>query len=460
MPSGLRPGRLPVPTRMLHWGMDAIYLGLMGALPLYAIARWVKDHKTRARWGAFARDIPLRFSRRQPREHAGPCVWVHGVSVGEVKAAARLISEIERLVPDVEVVISVTTDTGNRVARKHYPDHRIEFYPPDLSWIVRDAIDAIRPDLVILVESEFWPNFLIQAHARDLPVALVNGRMSARSARRFRRLRFWAAPLMQSLRAVCVQLPAYAERFATLDIPADRIHVTGNMKFDNIPPQPNLERLAYFRELLGTALGPPVIVAGSTHPGEEQALARIRRAAREAGLACRFVVAPRHPGRADTVEAQMLKEGIELVRRSELDGTGGPPDPERVVLLDTVGELEHVYALADAVFVGGTLVPHGGQNVMEPASLGKPVVIGPHFQNFRGEVDMLARAGGISLCADEAEVQACLLDWIADLDKARDVGRAARQEILDSKGATDKTVEILAPLLERMGAPSAADRDR
>ncbi len=444
-----------LPTRLMQWGMDAVYGGLIVALPLYALTRVVVDAKTRSRWGAYVKDMPARFGKRAARAGRRPCIWVHGVSVGEVKAAARLIEVIEESVPGVEVIISVTTDTGNRVARKRYPHHRVEFYPPDLSWIVADALDALRPDLMILVESEFWPNFLIAAHDRDLPVALVNGRMSPRSANRFRMFSPIARPLLQSLESVCVQLPVYAARFAALGVDADRIHVTGNMKFDNIPIKQEGARRERFAKLMGAGDGVPVIVAGSTHPGEERAIAGIAQRFAQSGVEARFIIAPRHPPRADGVEAEIRRMGLDVVRRKKLDGRE-PPPKGAIVLLDTVGELELAYGLADAVFVGGTLVRHGGQNMMEPASLGRAVVVGPHIENFRGEVDMLLDADGLVLAQDAEGVEAILREWIVDPATAAACGARAQKVIDDSKGATDLTLDVLRPLLEKVRARSAA----
>jgi len=444
------PGMLrSLPTRLMQWGMNAVYSALIVALPLYALTRVLTDQKTRSRWGAYLKDMPTRFGKRVPRHGTRPCIWVHGVSVGEVKAAARLIEVIEQSVPGVEVIISVTTDTGNRVARKRYPHHRVEFYPPDLSWIVADVLDKLRPDLMILVESEFWPNFLVAAHARGLPVALVNGRMSPRSANRFRMFGLIARPLLQTLERVCVQLPVYAERFASLGVVADCVHVTGNMKFDNIPIKQEGERRERFARLMGAGDGVPVIVAGSTHPGEERAMASIAKRFAGRGIAARFIIAPRHPPRADSVETEIRRVGLDVARRSGLDGTV-PPPRGAVVLLDTVGELELAYGLADAVFVGGTLVRHGGQNMMEPASLGRAVVVGPYIENFRGEVDMLLDADGLVLAHDEAGVEETLQRWITDPDSAAACGRRAQKVIDDSKGATDMTLEVLRPLLERV----------
>ncbi|MHC5009981.1 MAG: 3-deoxy-D-manno-octulosonic acid transferase [Planctomycetota bacterium] len=440
-----------VPPRLQRWLMDAAYGALTVILTPYALVRVLRDHKTRSRWRAYARDMPTRFGRRRTRGATGPCVWVHGVSVGEVKAAGRLVDLMEEAVPGLESVISVTTDTGRRVAEERYPGRRIDFYPPDLSWIARGALEAVRPDLILLVESEFWPNFLSLARERGTPVVLVNGKISQGSANRFRFAGPLARPILDALTEVCVQMDAYAERFLSLGIDPSRLHVTGNMKFDNIPLQSAAAPAGEFRDLLGLGDGCPLVTAGSTHPGEERALARIHGRLAAEGLAARLVVAPRHPARADVVEGQLRRDGRNVVRRSRLDGSR-TPSRDDVILLDTVGELETVYGLSDAVFVGGTLVPHGGQNMMEPASLARPVVVGPHVQNFRGEVQMLLHAGGLALVEDEAGVEATLRSWLQDPDRARDVGRRARDAIRGSKGATERTMEVLRPILERVAA--------
>jgi 3-deoxy-D-manno-octulosonic-acid transferase len=444
-----------VPPRVLHWATDALYGALTVVLAPYAAARLLRDPKTRARWKAYARDVAVRFGRRRPRAGSRPCVWIHGVSVGEVKAAGHLVRRLESGWPGLDVVLSVTTDTGRRVAEELYPQHRVEFYPPDLSWVVRNALDALRPDLVVLMESEFWPNFLLTARERDIPVALVNGKLSEGSARRFGRARPLAAPLLTSLAAVCVQMPVYAERFLTLGLDPARVHVTGNMKLDNIPLRhADRQDERPFRDLLGGVPGRPVLVGGSTHPGEEEALARVAKGLAAAGTPVTLIVAPRHPGRVDDVERAVRGAGLEVVRRSRLPAAE-PPPADAVRLLDTVGELEQAYALADAVFVGGTLVPHGGQNMMEPASQGRPVVVGPYVHNFRGEVELLLAAGGLAQVADEAGVAAVIRGWLADPAAARALGERARLALEGNKGATERTLEVLRPLIDRALADRA-----
>jgi len=426
--------------------MDAAYGALLVVLAPWALGRVLVDAKSRSRWRAYLRDLPLRLARRAPRAGTAPCVWVHGVSVGEIKAASRLVSTIEAEVPGVEVVVSATTDTGWRVARERFPGRRVEFYPPDLSWVVESSLDRLRPDLVVLVESEIWPNFVASAEQRGIPVVVVNGRMSERSASRFRLTGALGRRLLRALHRLCVQLPAYAERFARLGVDPARIEVTGNMKLDNVPIGEDPGRSARYAALLGADGKATLWVAGSTHPREEAIVARTARRLREAGFPVRLVVAPRHPSRADAVEAQLRREGFSVARRSRLV-PGSPPPAEEVVLLDTVGELEGVYALADVVFVGGSLVSHGGHNMMEPASIGKPVVVGPHTFNFRGEVDLLAAAGGLARVEDEERLHDALLAWLRDPARAAAVGARGRAAILESKGATDRTFEVLRPLL-------------
>ncbi|MDA1193988.1 MAG: 3-deoxy-D-manno-octulosonic acid transferase [Planctomycetota bacterium] len=448
-----------IPLRVRQWSMDAFYGSLGALLPVYAVVRAARDAKARSRWRAYLRDAMRRFRARVRRPGDRPCVWVHGVSVGEVKAAARLVEEIEATMPHVEVVISVTTDTGRSVAEKRYPGRRIEFYPPDFSWVVNDALDAIRPDLVVLVESEFWPNFLFATRERGIPVALVNGRMSERSSERFRRLGSFSKAVLGSLDVACVQMPQYAERFLAVGVDPARVHVTGNMKFDNIPIKHRPERNDAFARLVGRSEDLPIITAGSTHPGEERALARIHRSIMQTGPAHRLVVAPRHPVRADTVEADMRREGADVVRRSRLR-PGDEPRPGQVVLWDTVGELERVYAQSDLVFVGGSLVNHGGQNMMEPASLGRPVVVGPSVHNFRGEVEMLLAVRGLIVVSDATGVEQTLREWLAKPDEAAELGVRARDAIERSKGATERTLVVLRPLLARVFQVAAVPEPR
>jgi 3-deoxy-D-manno-octulosonic-acid transferase len=283
----------------------------------------------------------------------------------------------------------------------------------------------------------------------------VNGRIGERSASRFRRAGRLVEPIVSALSLVCAQLPAYAERFRALGVPAERIAITGNLKLDNVPVVVDRARAEAYARVLALDGTTPLLVAGSTHAPEERAVGRILARLRAEGRAVRAVVAPRHPPRADAAEADLRRAGLEVVRRSALSRER-PASPDAVVLLDTVGELETVYALADVVFVGGSLVRHGGQNIMEPASLAKPVVIGPHAFNFRGEVDLLLAAGGLVEAADEADVLGTIRSWLVDPAAGKTVGERGRTAILESKGATERTMALLGPFLDAIASRSRA----
>jgi 3-deoxy-D-manno-octulosonic-acid transferase len=261
-----------------------------------------------------------------------------------------------------------------------------------------------------------------------------------------------ARPLLASLAAVCTQTEEYARRFLALGLPAERVRVTGNMKLDNIPLQRSGPWGEDLRRVLDPPAGRPVLVAGSTHPGEEALLAGMAGRFARSGHPVTLILAPRHPGRAEEVVRQVEAQGARVFRRSRA-AQGPGPAADDLRLLDTVGELEQAYAFADMVFVGGTLVPHGGQNMMEPASQGRAVVVGPSVHNFRSEVEMLAAAGGLTVARDAAGVEATLRRWLAEPHEARQQGDRAREVLEANKGATERTLAVLQPLLERALGP-------
>ena len=445
------------PARVWHTLLDVGYAGAsVLALP-YALVRLAFDRKARARAVPFVRDLPARFARRTPRGGEAPCLVVQAVSVGEVKAVAHLLARLGEALPGVDIVLAVTTVTGRRVARELYPTLRVERTPADVSWSVGRFLDALRPDLVLLVESELWPGFLMALRRRSIPVVLVNGRMSERSARRLGRVRWFARRLLGALDGAFVQLPAYGGRFAALGMDPERIAVTGNIKLDNMAAEPDRERARHLAHLLGVEEPDvPVVVAGSTHPGEERALVRaVRRLAGE-GRRMRLVLAPRHPERRESVAADVRREGGVPVLRSGIEAPRGPAAPDDVFVLDSVGELEALYGAADFAFVGGTLVPHGGQNMMEPASLGLPVVVGPHLGNFRSEVALLQAAGAVRVVDDEDGLASVLRAWCDDRAAARAQGSRAQAVVRASQGAGQRTVEGLEPWLARLRAPAVS----
>jgi len=388
-----------------------------------------------------------------------PRVLVHGVSVGEIKASQSLVRALRAR---HEVVVSAFSDTGLEVARQLYPDLQVVRFPIDFLPLVRRFWRRIRPHQVLLMELEAWPCFLREANRRGAPVSIVSGRITDRSFARYRV--FGALPQFERISLFAVQDETYADRFATLTGSRDRIVVTGNVKVDGLrlgvaPRDARFEELA---RLAGGAPGQRVLVAGSTHEPEER---WVLDAFRAADPGARIILVPRHPERADSLEASLAEvgsagagqpgnrdpethaAGARPQRLSRLR-KGEAPDPSRPLLVDTIGELERVYALADIVFVGGSLVPHGGQNMLEPAAQGKPVLYGPHTGNFVQETTLLERAEAALRVADVEALRAAVAELLRDPERAHAMGARAVLAVERQRGATEATLRALA---ERTG---------
>jgi 3-deoxy-D-manno-octulosonic-acid transferase len=391
----------------------------------------------------------LGFIRRRASDR--PAIWVHAVSVGETLAAKSIVNALARRHPDHEVVVSVTTRTGMEVARKTYPDRRVFYYPFDFAFSVSAALRRIRPNLVLLVEQEVWPVFVAACERRGIPVAVVNGRITERAFRGYRRWRFLMGPAFRRVRLFAMQTEEYAARIRGLGVPSDRIHVTGSVKYDTVKTDVDEAALGQYRRLFGFRDGDRVLLAGSTHAGEDELALATFEALRARFPDLRLVLVPRHPERFESVAALLKGLGRPFVRRSALrDATVNGADKRlasEVVLVDTMGELAALNGLADLVFVGGSLVPFGGHNLMDPAGLGKPVLFGPHVWNFREAADALLAAGG-GVQVDDGPALTRAVEWLlADPAAAADLGRRARQIVLDRRGATDRTLTLVAPLL-------------
>jgi 3-deoxy-D-manno-octulosonic-acid transferase len=367
------------------------------------------------------------------------------VSVGEIRAAGPLIEALEQELPGYEIALSTTTGTGQEVARKSYPTKRVFFYPVDLSFAVQRVFDAIRPDLVLLVELEIWPNFLGEARRRKVPVALVNGRITERSYRGYRLARRWLFDPIGKIGRFCVQTEVYADRFRRLGIPDQQIHITGSMKYDQLRVVEGADGAAV-RKDVGVGPDETVLIGGSTHPGEERALLLAYRKLRERHARLRLILVPRHTERTDEVRRLVTDLGEPVVRRTERRGALAPG---QVLLVDTIGELGRLYAAADVVFVGGSLIPHGGQNILEPAALGKATVFGPSYDNFKEPVERLLAADGARMVSGEGELEPALRKLLDAPQEARAMGERGRQAILAARGATARTVAVIRDLLAR-----------
>jgi 3-deoxy-D-manno-octulosonic-acid transferase len=394
----------------------------------------------------YRRGLRQRMGSVPRTRGGGRVVWIHGVSVGEIKAAGTLIRRLREQRPDLQLVLSATTPAGHELAERQHGDLRVIFYPLDFGPFPARALQRIAPACVLLMELEIWPNFLQSAARRHVPVAVINGRISERSFRGYRRVR-GMLPQFDLIRLYCVQDEAYRQRLLQLGVDPQRIVLTGNMKYDSVLlKDPPADAAA-----LRSWLAPDdrfVLVGGSTHGGEDQILAQVvQRLQQQLQAPLRLVLAPRHPERAAAVVDQLGRIGARCVLWSEVQSRRQALPEESVLLVDTIGHLEAFYGACDAAFVGGSLVRHGGQNMLEPAALGKPVVFGPHTWNFRNDVQLLLAAQAAALARNAAELEQVLAAWHRDPDLRAEVGHRAVAVIRANQGATDRTLKTLPTVL-------------
>jgi 3-deoxy-D-manno-octulosonic-acid transferase len=378
-----------------------------------------------------------------------PLIWLHAVSVGEVLAVTRLVKTLDAGLPGYSVAISTTTRTGQALARERFGANRVFYCPLDLPWAVSAYLNALKPRMLVLAETEFWPNLLNGCFRRGIPVAVVNARISDRSWPRYKMLRRLWKPLLGRLGSVLAQSDTDADRLIAIGCAPERVSVAGNLKFDVRAA----EEAEVTRLLKASAAGLRFVVAGSTLEGEEAALLGVwpRLLADDARLA--MVLAPRHPERFAGVAALLEKSGNRWVRRSEWNQKpAGPLKPGEIVLLDTIGELASIYSLASVAFVGGSLVPAGGHNPLEPAQFGVPIVMGPHYANFVAIADSLRAHDALRIAAKE-ELAAALLELLGDRSAAEAMGTRAREVFERQAGATERCVAALQALLASATEP-------
>jgi 3-deoxy-D-manno-octulosonic-acid transferase len=370
-------------------------------------------------------------------------VWFHGVSVGEVHLLRQVIAAFRRRRPDLLCVVSASTDTGLAEARRCFADLVVFPFPFDFSWAVRRTLRNLQPALVVLAESEVWPNFLLACGSFRVPVAVINGRMSPRSRRRWGRVAWLARWLFGRFDLFAAQTEEYAAAARSLGVAAGRVHVTGSVKFDGVSSDRDNPRTAELRRLLDIRPEDLVWIAGSTQTPEEQIVMDSYRRLREEFPTLRLILVPRQKDRFDEVAGLLGCSGLPFARRS-LGGDLHRP----VVLVDTIGELGAVWGLADVAFVGGSLDgKRGGQNMIEPAAYGAAVVFGPHVWNFADTARRLREVGGALQVQDAAELEAVVRRLLREVSERASMGKAARNFVLGQQGATERTVALLDGLL-------------
>jgi 3-deoxy-D-manno-octulosonic-acid transferase len=371
-----------------------------------------------------------------------PRLWIHAVSVGEVGVAATLIRALPATTP---LVLTTVTPTGQAVARRSLAaPTRVAYLPFDLGFAVRRFLDAYTPSALVLVEGDLWPLLLERVKRRSLPVVVVNGRVSDRAFARLRRLRRWVSPVLEPVDLFGVQTELDRDRLLALGVPTDRVRVTGNLKFESPepPPLPALEA-----ELRRLAAERAILVAGSTMPGEEGAV--LDAFAGVGPGRALLVLAPRHPERRAEILELLRARGLAVVLRSEwTDGAAAAALPDAaVVLLDTMGELASLYRLAAGVFIGGTLVPSGGHNPLEAARFGAPIAVGPSMKNFAEIAALYDARRAWRRVADASELRAAWSEWLDSPARGRELGARAAAVLAENRGALERTLDLVRPLL-------------
>ncbi|HEX6908607.1 MAG TPA: 3-deoxy-D-manno-octulosonic acid transferase [Terriglobales bacterium] len=379
----------------------------------------------------------------QLRRHRAPIFWVHAVSVGEVLAVSGLVAQLRERHPRARVVVSTVTDAGQKLARQRFGTENVFYFPVDFAFAVRPYLQALKPRLVVIAETEFWPNFLRLAHQAGARVAVVNARISDRSFPGYRRLRRWLARVLQNVDLLLAQTIQDRERLLAIGAPAERARVAGNLKFDATPPQ-SPAIVQQLQSAIALAEASPVLVAGSTMEGEEPLLLRAFETVLARHPRAVMILAPRHPERFNHVANMISDLGIRFWRRSEWQPSRSIAG--RVFLLDSIGELASLYALATVAFVGGSLVERGGHNILEAAQYGVPVLVGPHTENFRDIVNLFLEAGAARMVGP-AELPLVLRELVENEAERKLMGVRALETLQAHRGATERTLRALEELL-------------
>src|SRR5579872_66730 len=423
--------------------MYLAYSVLLAAALLLGSPYWIFQM---LRHGKYRRGLGERLGRvpQRIRAQTKRSIWIHAVSVGEVLAVSELVRQLRSEYPEHRIVVSTTTDTGQKLAASRFGAGNLFYFPFDLVVCVTPYFDALAPELIIVAETEFWPNVLRTAKQRGVRVAIVNARISDRSFPGYRR---WKPLLTRALRNVdlfLAQTPEDARRLAEIGANQNRIRVGGNLKFD-ISPAPAPPIIAQLRSTLAASAAGPVLVCGSTVEGEEPLLMDAFKAVLAQHPAAVMLLAPRHPERFQQVADQLRQSALKFFKRSDWQGEGLAG---RVLLIDTIGELASLYGLADIAFVGGSLVPRGGHSILEPAQYGVAILVGLHTENFRDIVELFRSRDAVRIVSP-ADLSRAFTDLLTNDAERLALGRCALETLQSQRGATQFTMDQLRALLNR-----------
>lgn len=408
---------------------------------LHGLLRGRRRQGVRERFGYYAKGRLAFLTGKKT-------IWIHAVSVGETQAAAPLVQAFKSRFPDWAVVLTNVTETGHKVAEGIAGVDLCLFFPYDFPWTIRRTFAQLKPAIVVVVETEIWPNFMRAARRSGIPAVLVNGRISDRSFPRYRRLRFFIKPVLQQFTRLCMQSALDAQRIELMGAPAERIVVTRNLKFDMQTGGVSEQNPETIRRKYGIPPDCKVLVAGSTHSGEEELVANVYGRLLKSQPDLCLILVPRHPGRCPAVGELLSSHNLTYSLRSEIEDDPATLASGNVFLVDSIGELLQFYAVADLVFVGGSLVPVGGHNILEAALLKKPVLFGPHMHNFKEISRLLVKAGGGLVISDSEEFFGVATQLLADPDRCQEMGAKGYSLLQDNRGATDRTLEAIERIVE------------
>jgi 3-deoxy-D-manno-octulosonic-acid transferase len=420
-----------------------LYSVALGAGMFASLPYWLFQM---ARHGKYRKGLTERLGRvpARLRLQSQKAIWLHAVSLGEVLAVVGLVQELQRRLPQHRIFVSTTTDTGQALARKRFGEANVFYFPMDFAFAIRPYMEALRPQLVVIAETEFWPNFLRLAHDNGARIAVVNARISDRSRPNYRRCRGLLRKVLGNVDLLLAQTANDAARLQDIGAKVERVRVAGNLKFD-IPAPAVSAMVERLRISISATGGGPVLVCGSTVEGEEPLLLKAFENVLVRHPGAVMILAPRHPERFAAVAALLERMSIRFWRRSVWDGEALAGS---VLLLDTIGELAVLYALADVAFVGGSLVPRGGHNIIEPAQYGVATLVGNHTENFRDIVSLFQSRDAVRIVGP-AELPLVLMELLANAAERKALGQRAAETVRSQLGATARTADALQELLAR-----------
>jgi len=417
--------------------------------PMFVYKMWKRGKYRENFWqrfGFYSKDLRQQLAEKKERR-----CWIQAVSVGEVNVALLFIDALRRKFPDVRIIVTTTTSTGYALAYERLPQEvELLYFPQDFPWSIRRAYDLIQPDFIVLMESELWPNHIWAGARRGVPLFLVNGRMSPRSERGYKRLGWLSRQVSNKLSLVCAQSQEDAGNFTAIGVPAGRVHMTGNMKYDASMPRAEVQSVDPIQLLkqIGVSPAQPILVAGSTHPGEEEILldALINLRAKFPHLF--LILVPRHVERTREVVDVARRKQVKFILRADV----GPrleqtATPYECLIVNTTGELKWFYKVATVIFVGKSLVGQGGQNIVEAAASGHPVVFGPHMQNFRAIARQFVAEGACIQVPDADGLRRAVQELLGDANRRQAISAAAHRVIQSNVGSTERSVQLIAKML-------------